>query len=70
MVKSKSNVIVYSLYVEDTAQVAEEEPERELTAKEMALVIKTVPDYINWTDAIAAAIRDALYTLEHPPRGR
>ena len=48
--------IIYSINIEDVQNVAEQELERKLTAKELRLVEKNVGDYINWYEAILNAI--------------
>ncbi|OHC00498.1 MAG: hypothetical protein A3G70_00265 [Planctomycetes bacterium RIFCSPLOWO2_12_FULL_39_13] len=48
--------IIYSINIEDVQNVAEQEFERKLTAKELRLVEKNVGDYINWYEAILNAI--------------
>ncbi|MDO8142581.1 MAG: hypothetical protein Q6358_13860 [Candidatus Brocadiales bacterium] len=48
--------IIYSINIEDVQNVAEQELERKLTAKELRLVEKKVGDYINWYEAILNAI--------------
>ena len=50
------NKIIYSINIEDVQNVAEQELERKLTAKELRLVEKKVGDYINWYEAILNAI--------------
>lgn len=50
------NKIVYSINIEDIQNVAEQELERKLTAKELKLVEAKVGDYINWYEAILNAI--------------
>jgi hypothetical protein len=46
----------YSINIEDVQNVAEQELERKLTAKELRLVENKVGDYINWYEAILNAI--------------
>ena len=48
--------IIYSINIEDIQNVAEQELERKLTAKELRLVEDKVGDYINWYEAILNAI--------------
>ncbi len=48
--------IIYSINIEDVQNVAEQELERKLTAKELRLVEDKVDDYINWYEAILNAI--------------
>lgn len=48
--------IIYSINIEDVQNVAEQELERKLTAKELKLVEGKVGDYINWYEAILNAI--------------
>ena len=50
--------IIYSINIEDIQNVAEQELERKLTAKELSLVEDTVGDYINWYEAILNAINE------------
>jgi hypothetical protein len=50
--------IIYSINIEDVQNVAEQELERKLTAKELRLVEKKVGDYINWYEAILNAINE------------
>jgi hypothetical protein len=57
MKKSKA---IYSLSVEDVQTVADEVLERRLTEKEVALVEKSVGDYIDWFQAIENAIHNAV----------
>ena len=47
---------IYSINIEDVQNVAEQELERKLTAKELRLVEDKVGDYINWYEAILNAI--------------
>ena len=53
------NKIIYSINIEDVQNVAEQELERKLTAKELRLVEDKVGDYINWYEAILNAIDSA-----------
>ena len=48
--------IIYSINIEDVQNVAVQELERKLTAKELRLVKEKVGDYINWYEAILNAI--------------
>ena len=50
--------IIYSINIEDVQNVAEEELERKLTAKELRLVEEKVGDYIHWYEAILNAINE------------
>lgn len=50
--------IIYSINIEDIQNVAEQELERKLTAKELKLVEDKVGDYINWYEAILNAINE------------
>ncbi len=50
--------IIYSINIEDVQNVAEQELERKLTAKELRLVEDKVGDYINWYEAILNAINE------------
>ncbi len=51
--------IIYSINIEDVQNVAEQELDRKLTAKELRLVEDKVGDYINWYEAILNAIDSA-----------
>jgi hypothetical protein len=48
--------IIYSINIEDVQNVAEQELERKLTAKELKLVEDKIGDCINWYEAILNAI--------------
>ncbi len=48
--------IIYSINIEDVQNVAEQELERKLTAKELLLVEDKIGDCINWYEAILSAI--------------
>jgi hypothetical protein len=48
--------IIYSINIEDVQNVAEQEFERKLTAKELKLVEDKIGDCINWYEAILNAI--------------
>ncbi len=50
--------IIYSINIEDVQNVAEQELERKLTAKELRLIEDKVGDYINWYEAILNAINE------------
>lgn len=50
--------IVYSINVTDMQEVADQVLERPLTKKELALVQKSVGDYIDWFQAIEFAINE------------
>jgi len=50
--------IIYSINIEDVQNVAEQEFERKLTAKELRLVEDKVGDYINWYEAILNVINE------------
>ena len=50
--------VIYSINIEDVQNVAEQEIERKLTAKELRLVEDKVGDYINWYEAILNAINE------------
>jgi hypothetical protein len=50
--------IAYSINIEDVQNVAEQELERKLTAKELKLVEDKVGDYIGWYEAILNAINE------------
>ena len=55
--------IIYSINIEDVQNVAEQELERKLTAKELRLVEDRVGDYIKWYEAIL----NAIYALNIKP---
>lgn len=55
--------IIYSINIEDIQNVAEQELERKLTAKELRLVEDRVGDYIKWYEAIL----NAIYALNIKP---
>lgn len=55
--------IIYSINIEDVQNVAEEELERKLTKKELEIIEDKLGDYINWYDAIDAAIQNEI--LDH-----
>ena len=55
--------IIYSINIEDVQNVAEQESERKLTAKELRLVEDKVGGYINWYEAIL----NAIYELKIKP---
>jgi len=58
--KNGSNYkIVYSINVSDIQEVAQEVLDRDLTKKEVALVEKSIGDYLDWFQAIENSI------LEH-----
>ena len=50
--------VIYSINIEDVQNVAEQEIERKLTAKELRLVEDKVGDYINWYEAILNTINE------------
>ncbi len=50
--------IIYSINIEDVQNVAEEELERKLTAKELRLVEDKIGDYLSWYEAILNAINE------------
>lgn len=50
--------IVYSLNISDIQEVAKQVLERDLTKKEIALVERSIGDYIDWVQAIENAIRE------------
>lgn len=52
----KNNKIIYSLTVEDIQSVAEQEINRELTAKEIKKIEDLIAENISWYDAVADAI--------------
>jgi len=53
--------IVYSINVADIQGVAEETVGRRLTAKEIALVERSLGDYIDWFQAIEFAIGERIH---------
>ena len=66
MVRNRKKII-YSLNIEDIQTVAQETLSRDLTDKELELVIEQVPRYIHWFDAIDNAI---FFTLVAPKKTR
>ncbi len=50
--------IIYSINIEDVQNVAEQELERKLTAKELRLVEDKIGDYLSWYEAILNAINE------------
>ena len=62
--------IVYQLTVEDLQNVADEELDRNLTAKEIQMVEDKIGDYIKWYDAISSAIDDMLYQAKKEGKKR
>jgi hypothetical protein len=54
------NKIIYSLNVENIQTVALEEIGRELTDKEIQMIIEPIGDYIKWYEAISYAIQDKI----------
>jgi len=52
--------IIYSINIEDVQNVAEEEHGRKLTKKELEIIEDKIGDYIDWYDAIDAAIRNEI----------
>jgi len=55
--------IIYSINTEDVQNVAEEELGRKLTKKELKIIEDKIGDYIDWYDAIDAAIQNEI--LDH-----
>jgi hypothetical protein len=56
----KETEAIYSLSAEDVQTVADQVLERHLTEREIALVEKSLGDYIDWFQAIENAIRNAV----------
>jgi hypothetical protein len=56
MKNNRSEEIIYSINVSDLQEVANNVLERRLTKREIALVEKSVGDYIDWFQAIEHAI--------------
>lgn len=56
MKKDENERIVYSLNVYDLQEVANQVLERDLTKDEIDLVERSLPGYIDWTQAIANSI--------------
>lgn len=56
MKKDKNDKIIYSLNVADVQEVAKEYLERKLTKREVGIVEKTVPGFIDWIQAIENSI--------------
>ncbi|MDP2982670.1 MAG: hypothetical protein Q8O92_04995 [Candidatus Latescibacter sp.] len=54
------NKIIYSLNVEDIQHVVNEELDRDLTDKEIALVENKIGDYIDWYEAINSSIHESV----------
>jgi len=52
--------IIYSLNIEDLQTVANQELNRDLTKKEIELIKESLPENINWYEAIANAISDKI----------
>jgi hypothetical protein len=59
----KTSKIIYSINIEDVQNVAEEEFGRKLTKKELKIIEDKIGDYIDWYDAIDAAIQNEI--LDH-----
>lgn len=51
-----SNVIIYSLTVEDIQEVAQQELERDLTDAEIISIVDSIAEKIQWYEAIADSI--------------
>lgn len=62
--KCKMNKIIYQLTIEDIQEVAMQELERELSAKEIKKLIDPIAEKIPWYDVIADAINETLITEE------
>jgi hypothetical protein len=58
------NKIIYQLTIEDVQEVAMQELERELSAKEIKKLIDPIAEKIPWYDVIADAINETLVTIE------
>jgi UDP-N-acetylglucosamine 2-epimerase len=54
------NKIIYSLNIEDAQTVSEQEIGRELTAKEIEIIKDLVAEKIDWYEALADAIHQAI----------
>jgi hypothetical protein len=54
------NKIIYSLNIEDAQTVSEQEIGRELTAKEIEIIKDLVAEKIDWYEALAEAIHQAI----------
>ena len=54
----KSSKIIYLLNVEDIQTVALQEIERNLSPEEIEKIKKSIPDKINWYNAIANSINE------------
>ncbi len=55
--------IIYSINIEDTQNVAEQELGRKLTEKEMKVIQNKIGDYIDWYEAINTAITNNVATI-------
>jgi len=53
---SNDNEIIYSINIEDIQTVAAEELGRLLTEDELKIISNELGEYINWYDAIVAAL--------------
>lgn len=58
------NKVIYQLTIEDVQEVALQELERELSAKEIKKLIDPIAEKIPWYDVIADAINETLTTHE------
>ena len=56
----KNTKIIYSLNVEDTQTVANEELDRDLTDNEIKKITDNIAENIPWYDAIADSIREKI----------
>jgi hypothetical protein len=59
----ETSKIIYSINIEDVQNVAEEEFGRELSEKELKIIEDKIGDYIDWYNAIDAAIQNEI--LDH-----
>jgi hypothetical protein len=58
--KRNKNTILYSLNIQDAQTVSVQEIGRELTAREIEIIKDLVAENINWYDAFADAIHQAI----------
>lgn len=58
------NRVIYELTIEDVQEVAMQELERELSAKEIKKLIDPIAEKIPWYDVIADAINETFSTDE------
>lgn len=52
----KKNKTIYSINIEDVQNVAEQEPDREVTIEELKIVEDKIGDQFDWYEAIASVI--------------